>query len=323
MKISRELKTAIIVLGGILLFILGFSFLKSNPIFKSYRTYYAVYDHVGGLATGTSVSINGFPVGKILDIRFVDERGKLLVTFSVENDFEFSKSSKAVLFDTGIIGGKGIQIVPVFDGSSNSVSGDTLPSFIKPGLTELVTQKLTPLQAQLGSMLEHADSVLSGVNKTLDEEMTGDLKSTVANIREITENFKQSSVTLNKILQDNKKKLDNSLDNIEGLSGNLKEVSGTLADADLGRTMEELQQTINGFHQVVARLENGEGSVGKLLKDEELYDNLTGASLQLEQLLQDMKLNPKRYVHFSLFGKRPKPYEVPDEDETETETGEQ
>ncbi|MGS2761980.1 MlaD family protein [Sinomicrobium sp. M5D2P9] len=319
MKISREFKTAIIVLGGILLFILGFSFLKSNPIFKSYRTYYAVYDHVGGLATGTSVSINGFPVGKIMDIRFMDERGKLLVTFSVENDFEFSRNSKAVLFDTGIIGGKGIQIVPVFDGSPVSVSGDTLPSSIKPGLTELVTQKLTPLQAQLGSMLEHADSVLSGVNTILDEDTRADLKASMANLKDITDNFKSSSVALNGLLRDNKEKLNNSMDNIEGLTGNLKDVSGTLAEANLGKTMEELQQTINGFNQVIAKIERGEGSVGKLLKDEELYDNLTGASLQLEQLLEDMKLNPKRYVHFSLFGKRPKPYEN-QEEETEKET---
>lgn len=322
MKISREFKTAIVVLGGILLFILGFSFLKSNPIFKSYRTYYAVYDHVGGLATGTSVSINGFPVGKIMDIRFLDEKGKLLVTFSVENDFEFSQSSKAVLFDTGIIGGKGIQIVPVFDGSPVSVSGDTLPASIKPGLTELVTQRLTPLQAQLGSMLEHADSVLSGINTVLDDDTRANLKASTANLKEITDNFKSSSVALNALLRDNKEKLDNSIDNIEGLTGNLKDVSATLAEADLGRTMEELQQTINGFNNVIAKIDRGEGSVGKLLKDEELYDNLTGASLQLEQLLEDMKLNPKRYVHFSLFGKRPKPYET-QEEESGTKTEDQ
>ncbi|MGS2740622.1 MlaD family protein [Sinomicrobium sp. M5D2P17] len=322
MKISREIKTAIIVLGGILLFILGFSFLKSNPIFKSYRTYYAVYDHVGGLATGTSVSINGFPVGKIMDIRFLDEKGKLLVTFSVENDFEFSQSSKAVLFDTGIIGGKGIQIVPVFDGSPVSVSGDTLPSSIKPGLTELVTQKLTPLQAQLGSMLEHADSVLSGFNTILDDEARANLQGSMANLKEITDNFKSSSAALNGLLRDNKEKLDNSINNIEGLTGNLKDVSGTLAEANLGQTMAELQQTINGFNNVIAKIDRGEGSVGKLLKDEELYDNLAGASLQLEQLLEDMKLNPKRYVHFSLFGKRPKPYET-QEEETGNKTEDQ
>ncbi|UGU16909.1 MlaD family protein [Sinomicrobium kalidii] len=314
MKISREFKTAIIVLGGILLFILGFSYLKSNPLFKSYRTYYAVYDDVGGLATGTSVSINGFPVGKIMNIRFLNEKGKLLVTFSVENDFEFSKSSKAVLHDTGIIGGKAIQIVPVFDGSEKSISGDTLPSFIKPGLTELVTQKLTPLQAKLGSMLEHADSVLSGVNTILDEESRANLKTSIADLKDITANFKSSSVTLNALLRDNKQKLDNSIENIEGLTGNLKDVSGTLAEANLEQTMAELQQTITGFNRVVEKIDRGEGSVGKLLKDEELYDNLTGASRQLEQLLQDMKLNPKRYVHFSLFGKRAKQYEPPEEE---------
>ncbi|RAV28401.1 MlaD family protein [Sinomicrobium soli] len=319
MKLSKEIKTAIIVLGGILLFIMGFSFLKSNPIFKSYRTYYAVYDNVGGLAAGTSVSINGFPVGKVMDIRFLDERGKLIVTFSVENDFEFTRSSKAVLYDTGIIGGKGLQIVPVFDGSPVSVSGDTLPSSIRPGITELVTQKLTPLQAQLGSMLESADSLLAAVNTVLNDDTRQNLRASIGNLKEITDNFKSSSVTLNALLRDNRQKLGNSIDNIEGLTGNLKEVSGTLAEADLAQTMEELQQTVSGFKNVMAKIDRGEGSVGKLLKDEALYDNLSGASLQLEQLLQDMKLNPKRYVHFSLFGKRPKPYDPAENQEEDQE----
>ncbi|WP_461531939.1 MlaD family protein [Sinomicrobium sp.] len=311
MKLSKEVKTAIIVLGGIVLFIVGFSFLKASPLFHSYRTYYAVYNNVGGLTAGTSVSINGFPVGKVLNIQFLNEKGKLIVTFSVESDFEFTQNSEAVLYDTGIIGGKGLQIVPVFDGSPISISGDTLPSSVRPGITELVTQKLTPLQAQLGSMLESADSLLAGVNAVLDKDTQQNLRASMGNLKEITDNFKSSSATLNTMLKDNRQKLDSSIDNIEGLTGNLKEVSGTLAEADLAKTMEELQQTVSSFKGVMEKIDQGEGSVGKLLKDEALYDNLAGASLQLEQLLEDMKLNPKRYVHFSLFGKRPKPYDPP------------
>ena len=139
MKLSREIKTGIIVIGGILLFILGFSYLKSNPIFNDSKVYYAVYDHIGGLQTGTQVSINGFSVGKVNDIRFKDVSGKLVVTFTVDKSFDFSENSIAELYDTGIIGGKGIQIIPVFDGASMAKSGDTLIAQIRPGITKCAT----------------------------------------------------------------------------------------------------------------------------------------------------------------------------------------
>ncbi|WP_150452638.1 MlaD family protein, partial [Arenibacter lacus] len=163
MKISREVKTGIIVIGGILLFILGFSYLKSTPLFDNSKTFYSVYPNVGGLQAGTQVTINGFSVGKVNDIRFNDEQGNLLVTFTVSNNFSFSKNSVAELYDTGIIGGKGIQIKPVFDGSAIAVSGDTLQSSNRPGLTELVQQRLTPLQLKVEDAISNADSLLMNV----------------------------------------------------------------------------------------------------------------------------------------------------------------
>ena len=125
------------------MFILGFSYLKSTPLFDNSKTFYAVYHHVGGLQSGTQVTINGFTVGKVNDIKFNDASGNLLVTFTVDNGFSFSKNSNAELYDTGIIGGKGIQIKPVFDDAVMAKSGDTLPSSTRPGLTELVQQRLT------------------------------------------------------------------------------------------------------------------------------------------------------------------------------------
>ncbi|MEL6976403.1 MAG: MlaD family protein, partial [Bacteroidota bacterium] len=169
MKLTREIKTGIIVLTGIVALVFGLSYLKSSPFFEDSKTFYAVYNHVGGLQAGTQVTINGFKVGNVTNIRFKDDSGKLLVTFSINNDFEFSKSSKAELYDTGIIGGKGIQINPVFDGSPIAQSGDTLVSETKPGITELVQQKLTPLQMKVEGAVSHADTLLMNVNSILDE----------------------------------------------------------------------------------------------------------------------------------------------------------
>jgi phospholipid/cholesterol/gamma-HCH transport system substrate-binding protein len=311
LRFSREFKTAIIVLGGIFLFILGFSFLKSNSIFKSYRTFYVVYDHVGGLAAGTPVTINGFSVGNIQNIRFKDNSGKLVVTFNVENEFEFSKNSIAQLYDTGIIGGKGIQIIPVFDGSPAAETKDTLRGNIKPGLTELVTQKLTPLQEQLGSTLNSADSLLVNVNSILDDNTKVKFQRSIEDLGEIIKTFKKTSKNIDFIINGNKQKLDSTLRNVANITGNLSELSDSLADANIGKTINDLQSTITNLDKMLAGIENGEGSLGKLLKDESFYNNMSGASKQLELLLQDMKLNPKRYVHFSLFGKKPQPYDPP------------
>ncbi|UNY98412.1 MlaD family protein [Zhouia spongiae] len=314
MKLSRELKTAIIVLGGILLFILGFAYLKSSSLFSNGRKYFAVYDNVGGLAVGTPISINGYQVGTIKDIRFIDGQGNLLVTLMVDSEFQFSKTSKAEIFDTGIIGGKSIRIVPGFDSSEIARSGDTLISAVKPGLTELVTQKLTPLQEKIENMIVSTDSVLVGMDKVLDAEARENLRATIGNLNSTVANFKSASKSLDGLLSDNKDKLNSTIGNVDKVSKNLARISDTLAQANLGNTISELEQTIGKFNSMMAQMQQGEGSLGKLMKDETLYSNLSEASGQLELLLEDMRLNPKRYVHFSLFGKKQKAYEAPVEE---------
>lgn len=316
MKLSRELKTAIIVLGGILLFILGFTYLKSSSLFSNGRTYYAVYDNVGGLATGTPITINGYQVGTISDIRFIDGEGNLVVTLNVNNEFKFSKNSQAEIYDTGIIGGKSIRIVPIFDNSGLAQSGDTLVPAVKPGLTDLVTQKLTPLQEKLENMIVSADSVVGGVDKILDKETQSNLRELIDNLNQTVLNFKGASKDLNTLLADNKEKLDGTFENLNRMSSNFASISDSLSQANLGATMKDLESAIGKFNIVMAEMENGNGSIGKLLKDEQLYANLSQASGQLELLLEDMRLNPKRYVHFSLFGKKAKPYESPENEQT-------
>lgn len=315
MKLTRELKTGIIVVGGIVLFILGFTFLKATNIFSSSRTFYAVYDKVSGLTPGTSVSINGLKVGTIQDIRFMDAKGRLLVSFNIDSDFQFSKNSIAEIYDTGIIAGKGLRVVPVYDQSGMSKDGDTLRSSIDPGLTELVNQKLAPLQKSLDAILKNADSVMIGVDAILDSSSRQHIKNTLKNLDGVTRNFNQAGETLNNLLTSNKGKLDRTLTNVDVLSGNLAKLSDTLVQADLGLAVENLKSSMSKLNQVMSKIESGNGSIGKLMNDDKLYTNLSQATLELELLLEDMRLNPKRYVHFSLFGKKPKPYEPQDQSE--------
>ncbi|TRZ42519.1 MlaD family protein [Robertkochia solimangrovi] len=310
MKLSRELKTAIIVLGGIILFILGFSYLKSNNLFDNSRTFYAVYDNVNGLATGTNVDINGLKVGSIHSIEFLNSTGNLLVTFSVDSDFKFSRNSEAELYDTGIIGGKGLRIIPVFDGGPNAKSGDTLEAKIRPGITELVTQRLNPLQEKLEGVMINADSVLAGMDKVMNEKSRSHLRNVIANLDETVKEFKATSYRINGFLKENQDNMTASVTNIKKISEDFSKLSDSLSNADISGSIEKLKSTMDNLNSVVAKIEAGEGSVGKLLNDETLYQNLEQASLDLQLLLEDLRLNPKRYVHFSLFGKKAKPYEA-------------
>ena len=163
MKNKNEIKTGLLVIIGIGLFIFGFSYLKSNDIFVSDRTFYSIYDDVEGVVNGTTVTVNGFPVGSITDISFF-KNNSLLVKFRVENDIKFSVNSIAQIYETGLIGGKALAIIPAMDNSRVAVSLDTLKSSVAPGLTELVNDKLTPLQENIETMILSANDVLEKIN---------------------------------------------------------------------------------------------------------------------------------------------------------------
>lgn len=318
MKISREIKTGIIVVGGILLFIMGFSYLKSSSLFDDSKTFFGVYDNVGGLQTGTPVSINGFSVGKVNDIKFRDNSGKLLVTFSVANDFDFSKNSKAELYDTGIIGGKGIQIIPVFDGAPMAKSGDTLISSTKPGLTELLQQNLTPLQHKIEGAVSNADSLLININQILNAQTKNDLRESISGLNTMVKSFQSSASALNGILVDNKEGLDSSIKNIHIITDNFSKLSDSITHSGITTTLKSLESTVANLDEMLAKIEKGDGTLGKLMTDEELYNNLANSSRELDLLLQDFRLNPKRYVNVSVFGKKQKDYELPENDPAET-----
>lgn len=318
MKLSRELKTGIIVIGGILLFILGFSYLKSTPLFDNSKTLYAVYPNVGGLQSGTVVSINGYGVGKVNDIRFIDTQGNLVVTFTVSSEFQFSKNSRVELYDTGIIGGKGMQIIPVFDDTGNVQSGDTLKTDTRLGLTELAQQKLTPLFKKFESAVSDADSVLINVNDVLDANTRNDLRKAINGLSNLMVSLNGSATTLDKLLRDNQGKLSSSLENFDVLTSNFAKLSDSLNNAGLGSTLTSLQETVSSLSTIMSKLEKGDGTLGKLMHDKELYSNLNSASRELDLLLQDFRLNPKRYVNVSVFGKKQTEYEVPEDDPAAT-----
>ncbi len=310
MKTSKEIKTAILVLSGIFLFIFIFNYLKGENLFNSSKKIAAIYSNVEGLSISSLVTINGHKVGKVQDINFTgDGSGKLKVSMLIDSDFNFSKNSIAELYESGLIGGKAIAIIPVYDDSESSVSGDVLRSRIKPGLTELVNQRLTPLQEKIESVMVSADALLVNVNSVFDKKTKSEIKGSISKLEQTISSFEETSNSLQNLIESNKNSINNSLQNFSNISDNLSDMSETFSEVEFKQTVNGLKSSIESFNNLITNVNKGEGSMGKLFKDEKLYNNLESSLGQLESLLEDLKLNPKRYVHFSLFGKKNKPYQ--------------
>ncbi|WP_396600935.1 MlaD family protein [Algibacter sp. R77976] len=311
MKITKEVKTGVLVLLGIILLYYGFNYLKGKDLFNSSLTFYTEYENVEGLVPSTPVTINGLSVGKVTSIDFKgDGSGKLLIELMVNSDFEFSKNSTAELYETGLIGGKAIAIVPAFDGAEKAKEGNKLLGTKKAGLTDLVNQRLTPLQEKIEIMMVGADSLLANINDIFDEKTKAHLRTSIAGLSATIESFKGTSNSLNKLMKDNEAKISSVLTNAEKASSDLNKITGSLSESDLGQTVKNLESTLNNFDAILSDLDKGKGSMGKLLKDEALYNNLEAASKEMEALIKDIKLHPARYRR--ILSKKEIPYKEPE-----------
>ena len=304
MKLSNEIKTAILVLSGILMFIVGFSYLKSNNIFSSDRTFFAIYDDIEGVSVGTPVTVSGFNVGSIQDISFYQNTMDILVKFRVENKVKFSKNSVAQIYETGLIGGKALAILP--NNGPLAQSGDTLKSSIAPGLTELVNDKLSPLQEKIESTFVSADSLLKNINNVLDVNSQNQIKKSLSNLSDLAINLKESAENLNSIIDINEIKINDIVSNVDNLSSNFSSLSNSFSDVEL--IIGNLTKTSNNINEIIDEISTGNGTFNQLIYDDSMINSLNEATSNLNLLMEDLRLNPKRYIHFSLFGKKNIPY---------------
>ncbi len=311
MKITREIKTAILVISSILLFIWGYSYLKGKDLFTNYKKVYVEYDNVEGIVKSASVTLNGLVIGSVSDIAIDQNTGKILVGLQLKTEFPISKSSEAVIYEPGFIAGKQIAIYPNFNDKTVIAEGDRLKGAVKAGITEALKEKLVPLQVKFEKLILNSDKLVTGFNNVLDAKGQADLKNSLSELRKTIEQFHKSSSTLNTILDDNKGKINGVVTNFNKVSSDFSKISDSLNKADLGKTAKNLQKTLANVDKMMADLQAGKGTMGKFLKDEELYKNLEKTSKELELLLEDVRLHPTRYVNVSVFGKKNKPYVAP------------
>lgn len=313
MKYTKEVKTGILALIAIVILIFGYSFLKGKNLLDSSRTFYAVYADVEGLSPSSPVTINGLKVGQVTKIGFLDERGLLVVTFNIDSEFRFSENSLAQIYGGGLIGGKSLAIVPEYEQGNMAHTGDTLPSDIEEGIMELVNERLTPLQVKVERTIVSTDSLLTAVNDVINPQTRQNLRTTFEDLAKAVSSIKNTAASLNGIVAGNSAKINTILSSLENTSGNFSKFSDSLEQVDVTAMARDIEAAIANFEQLSEKLNSGEGTLGKLLTDETAYQNLENATRQMEELLQDIKLNPKRYVHFSVFGKKGGPYDAPED----------
>lgn len=308
---SREVKTGIVAVVIIGLFVWGYNFLKGQNLFEANsRTFYVEYDNIRGLNKASAVSINGLQVGKVSDITFnknPEKRGNLVVEITVDDDFEFTKKSVVKIYSTGIIGGEAIAIIPSYEGEI-AKDGDYLKGEVERDIFTSVGASLNPLKAKVENLIIEADSLLISLNDILDAKTRRSFKNTISGFENTVTLMNNTMGSLNELIDDSKTSINVSLRNTETITDNFAKVSDPLVSANLGETVKTLQATLDNMNGLMANIQKNDGTLGKLMNDDALYENLANASKEMEELLREMKLNPKRFVHFSLFGKRPKPY---------------
>lgn len=310
MKISKEVKTAVLVVFGIVLFIYLFNYLKGEDLFNDTVTYYTEFDY-NALTTNSKVTIRGNAVGKIEEINYDFKTGKTLVYFSVDPRLEFSKNSTVRLYETGIMGGNNLAIIDSNDGEI-AQKGDFIKSEVKPGLVSSLKDNFSGLSSNLDSTLRSADSLMVNLTDVIKDPSDKGLQSTIAELKETLKAYKNLSYSIQNTITENDEKIASILENFETTSGNIVELSEELKALELNKTVKTIEGSLTSLNTVLTKINEGEGSLGKLVNDETLYLNLEAASKEMEELLRDIKLHPNRYTR--ILSKKEIPYE-PEKDQ--------
>lgn len=304
MKITREIKTGVLVISGIMLFIFGYNYLKGKNLFESTNVYYTEFDY-NALNKSSPITVNGNSVGKIQDIFYDYKTGKTRVSFDVNDALKFSNKSIVKMYETGLMGGNGLAILISNEGEQ-AKPGDMLESTVEHGLVTTLSKSFSGISDNLDSTLQSTDTLLVSLNKLVNDNSDSGLKRTIEELNHTLKSFKNTSNSVNSVISNNDKNITAILEKFKAISADLAVLTTDLKNANVGATVENLNGTLEKLNAVLASIDKGEGSMGKLFKDEGLYNNLEGATKEMEALIKDIKLHPKRY--FRVLSKKEIPY---------------
>jgi phospholipid/cholesterol/gamma-HCH transport system substrate-binding protein len=318
LKLSREFKVGMYIVIAIGILYWGVNFLKGNDVFASGTTYYAIYKNTEGLTKAKAVQINGYQVGMIDDIYFhPDKSGRLVVRMRMQQEYPIASNTVARIHSSGLLGDKSISLL-LGDADGLAKSGDTLASDVEETLTEAVNEQVAPIKAKAERLLGSLDTAVTLLTGFLNEDTRNNFVRSFDNLQRTFENLENSSEILNNYLANNQKSFTELAENLESISRNLKDnnenitnvlsnlsdVSDSLQKVNIVSTFNKVDEAVSELNVALERVNSGEGSLGALINDRELYNNLNDASDALNRLLLDIKYNPNKYVNVSVFGNK-------------------
>lgn len=324
MKIRKEAKIGIVVVLAVVALYTGVNFLKGINVFYKPTMYYGVYEKVNGLQTSNPVVLNGFKIGQVKSVELLDGgRSGLLVTMIVYEDVQIPRDSRAALKSADLLGSMQIDI-KLGKSSVMAQSGDTLTPSIEGDLVDEVNAQLRPIKVKAESLISSVDSVIRVIEVILNPESQANLIASFSGIKNAVTSLEQTTFRLDTLIREERMRISAIFQNIENITHTLSHnsdnltriienfaaISDNLAKADVALTINQANEVLSEVKVIVEKINSGEGSMGLLINDDQLYNKLEMAADNLDLLVEDMRVNPNRYVQLSVFGKKNKKTEL-------------
>lgn len=319
MALKKEVKTGIVVVVALSMLIFGLNFLKGINLFTHTKTIYAIYTDVQGVVPSNPIVVNGFHVGQIKKIAIEpNTSGKIVVTIQITNtDVKIPKNSVAKIFSSDFLGSKAIEL-DLGNAPELIQDGDTLPSSVEETIKETVDKQVLPLKKKVESLISSLDTTIGIIDGIFNKDTRDNLTQSIKSIRVSLGHIENTTVSVDQLMGSEKTHIASILDKVDQISTtlasnsknltkiitNFANISDTIAKANIHRTLQNADSALYYTSQIMGRINKGQGTLGMLSKDTALYMRLSRSSDDLDKLLQDFKAHPKRYVHFSVFGKK-------------------
>ncbi|HLT89276.1 MAG TPA: MlaD family protein [Sphingobacterium sp.] len=312
MKISNETKVGIITVVALALLFIGYNFLKGNDVFSKENEFYTDYDNVDGLTISKPVVVSGYQIGRVSQMKLL-ENGKIRTHFKIKSDYDIPSNTVARIVSADLLGSKAI-VFQLGNSKTMAKSGDPLLSDVQANLME----KVEPLQLKVENLVVKLDSVLSAVNTALDDEFQRDFKSSLRSISVSLRNMETITSDVEGLMGSEKARFARIMQNLESITNNfhknnakinnilanLDSLSDDLSKTEIKATIDNATQVMKNVEVITSKINNGEGSIGLLLNDDNLYNNLNSASERLDNLIKDVDERPGKYIRLSIFGKK-------------------